>query len=109
MVGASPTPFPTRASAPRPAGSALAKERRLPSRPCSVVAYFAALPVDDATLYHLKGYRVVVEVPVCKRGKWLDLLSEIAPGLKRVAIMFNPDTAPTSTYMPSLETAARSL
>src|SRR6516162_6441794 len=24
-------------------------------------------------------------------GKWLELLSEIAPGLKRVAIMFNPD------------------
>jgi putative ABC transport system substrate-binding protein len=43
-------------------------------------------------------------------GKWLELLSEIAPGLKRVAIMFNPDTAPASTaFMPSLETAARSL
>jgi putative ABC transport system substrate-binding protein len=42
-------------------------------------------------------------------GKLLELLSEIAPGLKRVAIMFNPDTAPASTYMPSLETAARSL
>jgi putative ABC transport system substrate-binding protein len=42
-------------------------------------------------------------------GKWLELLSEIAPGLKRVAIMFNPDTALTSTYMPSLETAAQSL
>ena len=42
-------------------------------------------------------------------GKWLELLSEIAPGLKRAAIMFNPDTAPVSTYMPSLETAARSL
>ena len=27
-------------------------------------------------------------------GKWLELLSEIAPGLKRVAIMFNPDFAP---------------
>jgi putative tryptophan/tyrosine transport system substrate-binding protein len=27
-------------------------------------------------------------------GKWLELLSEIAPGLKRVAIMFNPDTTP---------------
>ena len=27
-------------------------------------------------------------------GKWLELLSEIAPGLKRTAIMFNPDTAP---------------
>ena len=42
-------------------------------------------------------------------GKWLELLSEIAPGLKRVAIMFNPDTAVASVYMPSLETAARSL
>jgi putative ABC transport system substrate-binding protein len=41
-------------------------------------------------------------------GKWLELLSEIAPGLKRAAIMFNPDTA-VSAYMPSLETAARSL
>jgi putative ABC transport system substrate-binding protein len=42
-------------------------------------------------------------------GKWLELLSEIVPGLKRAAIMFNPDTAPAATYMPSLETAARSL
>jgi putative ABC transport system substrate-binding protein len=42
-------------------------------------------------------------------GKWLELLSEIAPGLKRAAIMFNPDTAPVSIYMPSVETAARSL
>jgi putative ABC transport system substrate-binding protein len=42
-------------------------------------------------------------------GKWLELLSEIAPGLKRAAIMFNPDAVPASAYMPSLETAARSL
>src|SRR5262249_7204747 len=42
-------------------------------------------------------------------GKWLDLLSEIAPGLKRAAIMFNPDIGAASVYMPSLETAARSL
>jgi putative tryptophan/tyrosine transport system substrate-binding protein len=42
-------------------------------------------------------------------GKWLELLSEIAPGLKRVAIMFNPETAPVSVFMPSFETAARSL
>src|SRR6516165_9718744 len=41
-------------------------------------------------------------------GKWLELLSEIAPGLKRAAIMFNPDTAAVSSYMPSFETAARS-
>src|SRR6516162_6707241 len=42
-------------------------------------------------------------------GKWVELLSEIVPGLKRVAIMFNPDTAPVSVYMPSFDTAARSL
>ena len=38
-------------------------------------------------------------------GKWLELLSEIASGLKRAAIMFNPDTAVpdmavASAYMP---------
>jgi ABC-type uncharacterized transport system substrate-binding protein len=42
-------------------------------------------------------------------GKWLELLSEIAPGLKRAAIMFNPDTSPASLFLPSLETAARAL
>ena len=42
-------------------------------------------------------------------GKWLELLSEIAPGLKRAAFMFNPDTAPAATYIPSIEKAARSL
>jgi putative ABC transport system substrate-binding protein len=31
-------------------------------------------------------------------GKWLELLSGIAPRLKRVAIMFNPDTAPVSSF-----------
>jgi putative ABC transport system substrate-binding protein len=42
-------------------------------------------------------------------GKWLELLSEIAPGLKRAGIIFSPDLFPTSVYMPPLETAARSL
>jgi hypothetical protein len=42
-------------------------------------------------------------------GKWLELLSEIAPGLKRAAIMFNPDMSTASALMPSFETAARSL
>jgi putative ABC transport system substrate-binding protein len=41
-------------------------------------------------------------------GKWLELLSEIAPGLKRAAIMFNPDTFAASLWVPSLETAGRS-
>jgi len=44
-------------------------------------------------------------------GKWLELLTQIAPGLKRVAIMFNPDSAPyvESDYVHQFETAARSL
>jgi putative tryptophan/tyrosine transport system substrate-binding protein len=42
-------------------------------------------------------------------GKWVELLSEIAPGLKRAAIMFNPGNGPYSVLMPSLEAAARSL
>jgi putative ABC transport system substrate-binding protein len=43
-------------------------------------------------------------------GKWLQLLSEIAPGLKRAAVMFSPDTAPDAPrFMASLETAGQSL
>ena len=34
---------------------------------------------------------------------------EFGSGLKRAAIMFNPDTAPASAHMPAFETAARSL
>jgi putative ABC transport system substrate-binding protein len=40
-------------------------------------------------------------------GKWLDLLKEIAPGLARIAVMFNPETAPYSKFfMPVIEAAA---
>src|SRR5262249_13125114 len=42
-------------------------------------------------------------------GKWLQLLSEIAPGLKRAALMFKPDNTAVSSFFPSFETAARSL
>jgi putative ABC transport system substrate-binding protein len=42
-------------------------------------------------------------------GKWFELLLEIAPGVRRAAIMFNPDAPPASVYMPSLQAAARSL
>jgi putative ABC transport system substrate-binding protein len=42
-------------------------------------------------------------------GKWLELLSEIAPGLKRAGIMFNPETIAASLYVASFEAAARSL
>jgi putative tryptophan/tyrosine transport system substrate-binding protein len=32
-------------------------------------------------------------------GKWLELLTEIAPGVKRATIMFNPDTAPMPDHI----------
>ncbi len=43
-------------------------------------------------------------------GKWLELLTQIVPGIKRAAFMFNPDTAPyvDSYYGPSFEAAAQS-
>ena len=43
-------------------------------------------------------------------GKWVDLLKAAAPGLTRVAVMFNPETSPQSKFfMRSVETAAPSL
>jgi putative ABC transport system substrate-binding protein len=44
-------------------------------------------------------------------GKWLELLKEVSPGLKRAALMFNPETAPGggSYYLGSFEVAARAL
>jgi putative tryptophan/tyrosine transport system substrate-binding protein len=42
--------------------------------------------------------------------KWLELLKEIAPGIIRIAILFNPETAPGggSFYLRSIEAASRS-
>jgi putative ABC transport system substrate-binding protein len=44
-------------------------------------------------------------------GKWLEMLKEIAPRVRRVAIMFNPDTAPGggAYFLGPFEAAARSL
>jgi putative tryptophan/tyrosine transport system substrate-binding protein len=44
-------------------------------------------------------------------GKWLEMLKEIAPRVRRVAIMFNPDTAPGggAFFLGPFEAAARSL
>jgi putative ABC transport system substrate-binding protein len=42
-------------------------------------------------------------------GKWVELLKEIAPHTKRIAVIFNPETAPyTQRYLPPFEDAARS-
>jgi putative ABC transport system substrate-binding protein len=44
-------------------------------------------------------------------GKWLELLKEAVPSLRRVAFVFNPDTAPGhgNYFSPAFETAANTL
>ena len=43
-------------------------------------------------------------------SKWIDLLKDVVPGLKRVAVMFNPETSPqTRFYFPVIEAQAPSL
>ena len=43
-------------------------------------------------------------------GKWLELLKEIAPNVNRVALIFNPETAPYSeTYLRPFQAAASAL
>jgi putative ABC transport system substrate-binding protein len=40
-------------------------------------------------------------------GKWLELLKEVAPNVKRVAVLYNPITAPYfPSYLRALQTAA---
>ena len=63
-----------------------------------------------ASLSHPGGNLTgLINVEATMGGKRLQLLTEIAPGMKRVAIMFSPNTAPyvTSYFQPSFEAAAR--
>ena len=39
-------------------------------------------------------------------GKWLQILKEISPGTARIGVIYNPDTAPHSIYLPVLKAAA---
>jgi putative ABC transport system substrate-binding protein len=51
-----------------------------------------------------------INVETSMAGKWLELLKEIAPAVTRVAILFNPDTAPGggSYFLGPFEAAAKS-
>jgi putative tryptophan/tyrosine transport system substrate-binding protein len=43
-------------------------------------------------------------------GKWIEVLKELTPPITRVALMFNPDTAPyAQRFLRSFETAAAAL
>jgi putative ABC transport system substrate-binding protein len=50
-----------------------------------------------------------INIEAAMGGKWLDLLKEMAPGINRAGLLFNPDTAPGGGkyFMPSFEAAAR--
>jgi putative ABC transport system substrate-binding protein len=52
-----------------------------------------------------------INLEISIAGKCLELLTDLAPSVKRVAVMFNPDTAPGagSFFLPVAEAAARSL
>ena len=80
-----------------------------------IVFVIASDPVGDGFIASLArpGGNITgfVNVEATMGGKWLELLREAAPKVTRVALMFNPDTAPGGgNYLrPSFEAAARTL
>jgi putative ABC transport system substrate-binding protein len=65
-----------------------------------------------ASLSHPRGNITgFINIEASMGGKWLELLKQNAPDVRRAAIMFNPDTAPGagSYFSPSFNAAAQSL
>jgi putative ABC transport system substrate-binding protein len=67
--------------------------------------FVASLPRPGG---NLTGF---INLEAAMGGKWFELLAQIAPGVKRAAAMFNPETAAGggSYFLPSFEAAARAL
>jgi putative ABC transport system substrate-binding protein len=94
-----------------PATAALQRETRTIPIVFAVVSdpvgagFVASLPRPGG---NITGF---INIEAAMGGKWLELLKEVAPRLRRVAIMFNPDTAPGggSYYLGAFEAAARRL
>lgn len=93
-----------------PTTAALARE----TQTIPIIFTLIADPVGNrfvASLSHpggnITGFSVL-EASVASKS--FELLRELAPGIKRVAMMFNPDTAPivNSMIMPVFETTAKS-
>jgi putative tryptophan/tyrosine transport system substrate-binding protein len=94
-----------------PASAALQRE----TRTIPIVFVYVGEPVGAGFVAGLPrpGGNITgfIGIEAAMGGKWLQLLMEIAPRVKRAAIMFNPDTAPGggSYYLPAFEAAARLL
>jgi ABC-type uncharacterized transport system substrate-binding protein len=42
-------------------------------------------------------------------AKWVELLMEIAPGVRSITAVFDPDTSPSRIFLPSVESSLKSL
>ena len=80
---------------------------RKPILMLNIILYSAALP---RVLTHPGGNITgFTFVEFAMGGKWVELLREIAPNTKHVALLFNPATAPPlKFYMSSIQAAASS-
>jgi len=85
------------------------------TRNIPIVFVIASDPVGDGFVASLArpGGNITgfINLEATAGGKWLELLKEAAPRVSRVAVMFNPDTAPGggNYFTPSFEAAARAL
>ena len=92
-------------------------DRRAPTRDADIPIVFAVVsdPVGAGFVASLPrpGGNITgfISMEAGMASKWLELLTEIAPGIKRAAAMFNPDmsTGGGSYYLPAFEAAARPL
>jgi putative ABC transport system substrate-binding protein len=93
-----------------PATAAILRETRI----IPVVFAIVSDPVGSGFVQSLShpGGNVTgfINVEASLAGKWVQLLKEIAPRVSRVAMLFDPDTAPqTDYYRAALEAASRTL
>jgi putative ABC transport system substrate-binding protein len=94
-----------------PATAALQRETRTIPILFAVVAdpvgsgFVASLPRPGG---NITGF---INTETSLTAKWLELLTQIVPDLKRVVMMYNSDTAPVrgSYYLPLFDAAARSI
>jgi putative ABC transport system substrate-binding protein len=83
------------------------------TRTIPIVFVIAADPVGDGFIESLAhpGGNITgfINTEAAMGGKWLELLKEAAPQVRRAALMFNPDTAAGggNYFRPSFEAAAR--
>jgi putative ABC transport system substrate-binding protein len=92
-------------------GTAAAVALRQVTRTIPIVFLMASDPVGMGIVQSLArpggNATGVFALELSMGGKWLELLKEIVPDLRRVAVIFNPDTGPLAPlYLHSVETAA---